>query len=178
MKNVIYTVAATQSSVFLTTLIISSLLGLLLGQVIGPISKGLSNLFSSLKLERTAKAVFGDKNENLDKPFNIPQKINSAEEIHTKSINQIIKKGKRIGFETIRILVLMIIFYFSVILLVLRPANIYSKFERDITMIYPYTSEGNIHQLRSDWVCMRSEADYIAIYKFINEVKTENNLPK
>lgn len=62
--------------------------------------------------------------------------------------------------------------------MVLRPSQLWSVFERDITMITPYVEFEQINQLKSDWVCMRQKEDYLEIYEIINAVKEDNSLPK
>jgi hypothetical protein len=56
--------------------------------------------------------------------------------------------------------------------------NLYNKFEQDMIKIAPYIEAEQVTHLRSDWVCMRSQADYDEIYDVINQVIEDNNLPK
>lgn len=178
IKNMIYSIAATQSDTFLPTLIICGILGALLGQYIRAIFKGFSTLFSSLKLERIVKQSFQGKTDILDESIASIIQANLKKDTDTKSINEIIKSGKQAGSFAIVIFILFVASYAFVILCVVTPSNIYSRFQRDVTMIYPYVNEKSVRQLQSDWVCMRSEADYIEIYEYINEIKVANSLPR
>ena len=58
---------------------------------------------------------------------------------------------------------------------ILLPDEIQEKVYNE--QIAPYVEENDVKQLKSDWVCMRSKADYDELYKYIDKIKTENNLP-
>ena len=55
--------------------------------------------------------------------------------------------------------------------------NLSNRFKQDIVKITPYVEEQEINQLESYWACMRSKAEYDAIYEYIDKMKTENDLP-
>lgn len=67
----------------------------------------------------------------------------------------------------------MIVYIF---LFILVPISMVDKFQKDITVITPYSDERTIQKLESDWVCMRSENEFIEIYDVIHKIKQENNL--
>ena len=74
-------------------------------------------------------------------------------------------------------ILIMVILAFFTELFLLFPLDLVDKFEHDITAITPYVEEPMVQQLESDWVCMRSENEYKEIYRVINEIKQEHDLP-
>lgn len=62
------------------------------------------------------------------------------------------------------------------ILFLFASTSLYETFEDDIIIISPYVEEKEILRLKSDWKLMRSKDDYIAIQKYIQDVKEEHSL--
>lgn len=59
---------------------------------------------------------------------------------------------------------------------VIRPFKLWENFELDLKVIAPYVEEGEIEQLRSEWVLMKYRSDYDAIYEDIREVQERQGI--
>lgn len=118
-----------------------------------------------------------------------PNDVNLSEkdqlDLFDKVTKNVLKKQKPKKEETsktarrgivLAILIMVILAFFTELFL-LFPLDLVDKFEHDITAITPYVEEPMVQQLESDWVCMRSENEYKEIYRVINEIKQEHDLP-
>lgn len=92
-------------------------------------------------------------------------------------INGHIKTSKRLKLMSILLVAMTIIWAFFIVIVSLIPNNIWNRFNRDITMITPYTNQETIDLLKSNWVRMKGQDDYNLIYDVIRSIKTENDLP-
>ena len=54
------------------------------------------------------------------------------------------------------------------------PALLWDTFELAVTEIAPYVEEQEIKELRSKWVTMQNQDDYIAIDNYIREIKNNH----
>ena len=93
------------------------------------------------------------------------------------SIPDLIKQGKKVGKSAILMVIMIAFMYVILTFFVGTPMALSNQFEQDIIKIAPYVEETEIKQLKSDWACMRSKADYEDIYEKINAVKDEHELP-
>ncbi len=141
----------------------------------------LRNSFSAIKktskFNKLLNTPSNDKNEALELSL---KETNEAQ--HTtlkteKELMRYIKLSKKLVKVTIALVTTSILLYMSLTFTIYKPLSLASKFELDITMIYPYVEESKIHELKSDWVSMRSKAEYIEIYDYIKLVKEKFSLP-
>lgn len=89
-----------------------------------------------------------------------------------------LKTQKKYKVESITLCVILVLYTVFVFWTFITPISKLSEFERNITMIKPYTNDKTVIMLESDWVRMRSKDDYDKIYETINKIKEENDLPK
>ncbi len=175
ISNILYTLAATHSDGALLRLIILSGFSIMVGS-------SLKNIVDSLKLYRTvvvlerksSKLSDDDKKKIYEKALD--RKKNETTIDVVEKVEKDITIGKKAGKHAFVGIVLLIVMYI-LISFYITPMNLTNKFSQDIVKITPYIEEYDIKKLESDWVCMRSKADYDKIYEVINEVKESNNLP-
>lgn len=172
--NITYTLAATRTINSLIIAFFGGLLGIFLGSIIPVFRKALAVFTSTLKLEQRIKALpneaINELNRQVASDDSEPCKKGQS------SVNGILKDHKRTSLQIILACAFLIVICFFIMMFVLVPANLHEKFDRDITIIHPYVEEQQVFQLKSDWVLMRSKADYISIYEYINMVKEKNDL--
>ena len=127
---------------------------------------------------------------HISKVYNLKKCINSGKETELFSpkakaelpldekVESLYHSATSLRNKAILLMILTLILVAGLYFFYIKPHEIWTEFERDVTMIYPYTNEDEIHRLRSDWVCMRSKNDYVEIYKIIDDIKQVNSLPK
>ena len=118
-----------------------------------------------------------------------PQELNEITEIASQereqasnspkkeSIPDLIKHGKKIGGSALQMIIALFIMYVFVQFFIFVPMSLSNEFQQDMIKIAPYVEEHEVMQLKSDWACMRSKAEYTEIYDRIDAVKKEHNLP-
>ena len=170
IENITYSLAATQTTTTLTRTIISCLLGLFLGWYSSIIYEGVSALKPTKKLEKATRS-FPHSNSTV--------KGNDTDKnAHVTPIDQqIASLSKKVKHGIFVLSITAFVIYILVHTIVLKPAQLWSDFNNDITAIAPYVEEQEILQLKSDWVCMREKSDYIEIYQTIDAIKNEHSLP-
>lgn len=174
IDNLTYALAATQSTSSLIRTIASCLLGVLLASWLTTIHKGLSAYANSRKMEKLYNQVKKGEFSGIDKYL----AERKTEESPNRQAEKSIKSGKSLGWLTVIMVLLVIFMYVFTNTAILKPSQLWSSFENDLTMIAPYVDEADILQLKSDWVCMREKADYDEIYEYIDSVKEEYALPQ
>lgn len=173
LSNTAYTIAATTADDFLSTLILAGFVGILTGSGVSSILAGISTQRAVHRMEKD----ISDKSEEelkeleaqLSKELALPEQVR---------IKDTIRSGKKLKAPLIILILLIIFLHIFLFFFVLYPSSIKNKFDRDITMIYPYVEEATIHKLRSNWVCMRSKSDYDDLYLYIDQIQIDNSLPK
>lgn len=179
IKNIVYACAATQSNLNILSIIISSAFGALICYMLIPTVKLIELYREEKKIQKAAKLLGKIR----------PNDVNLSEkdqlDLFDKVTKNVLKKQKPKKEETsktarrgivLAILIMVILAFFTELFL-LFPLDLVDKFEHDITAITPYVEEPMVQQLESDWVCMRSENEYKEIYRVINEIKQEHDLP-
>lgn len=66
--------------------------------------------------------------------------------------------------------------FILIIIFVYSPTIVKGSFDRKIIQITPYVTEERINLLKSDWVSMKSKADFKEISEYIDSVLVENGL--
>ena len=107
----------------------------------------------------------------------IQSRVINTSKIKDKDTTDIEKDVTKAGKLVAVLVIWTALFVAYILLFVYLPLNMLDTFQRNITEITPYSDEATIHQLESDWVCMRSENEYKEIYKVINKIKQEHDLP-
>ena len=92
--------------------------------------------------------------------------------------SKVSKVKKKTNFARLNLFISTVLFVTHSIVFIYIPVGIHMNFNRDITIIKPYTDTQTILLLESDWARMKSKEDYDKIYQVINEVKENNNIPK
>ena len=166
--NVLYTASAQQSDSTFVRNILSNFLWTAVIYI----------LIWSIKAFR----IIGRANKTLQQIAHIEntksQKVDlDANNKVAKSKNDLKLESVKLKMATALLIILTFLLLFLVYFAYITPNQIWAKFEQDITMIKPYVDNSKIDELRSNWVCMRSENDYTEIYAVINDVKQTNNLP-
>lgn len=176
--NVIYTLAATQTSYSLIiTITYYFVLSAFLAPIIIPFGKALRVFVKILKTEHKLKTLSDESISVLNEHttldlYDEPEPSKKEEE----TIHILIKKQKQTIIQIIFACVSAIACCFFIILFVIAPAKLREKFDRDITIIHPYVEEQQVLQLKSDWLLMKSKSDYNSIYEYMNMIKEENDL--
>lgn len=173
LNNIVYTIAATTSDDFLSMLIFSGFIGIMTASTITAIQAGVSTQRAVHRMEKSisdkSEEELKNFEEQLSRGLALPKKVR---------IKDTIRSGKRLRVPLIILILLVIFLYIFSFFFVLYPISIKNKFDRDITMIYPYVEEATIHKLESNWVCMRSKSDYDDLYRYIDQIQIDNSLPK
>ena len=176
ISNILYSSAATYSDNIVLRLILFSGFGVLIGLSTKTITDGLKIYKAALRLEKNSKNLPEDKlkeiNEQATAELEGEKKFNESETIH-----ELVQKGKKVGKGAVLIIIITAFMYLFIIFFITTPMSLSNEFEQDIVKIAPYVEENDVKQLKSDWACMRSKADYDELYKYIDKIKTENNLP-
>ncbi len=168
IRNVYYHFAAIHTESSASEMVFSLLIGLMFG-VFG----GFTPIFARF-LKYRSKKEYGDlenkSNENVEITKYEKEKLLKNEEK---------LKNTKLQYRLLTSFIILVIFTFIIVTsFVIIPADIYKKFNRDITMISPYVENHKIIQLKSKWVLMKEYNDYKEIYITIDEIKDKNNLPK
>lgn len=173
INNYTYALAAKQSSSTLIRVMIACLLGGLIAVSAITIKRGILAVWETRKIRLLYKQVKDGDTAALEKHLKEQKDVNSIEQL----MNNDSKNSKKILGATIFLLLYTVFIYVLVDTTLMRPSLLASSFESDITMIAPYVEEMDILRLKSDWVCMGDETDYIRIYEFIDDVKEKYELP-
>ena len=177
ISNILYSLAATHTDNLLLRVLLIGSFGLLAGAVAKSVVDSMRTYSKALKLEKKSKKFTECQLEEINKE--VIAELNEQEgEAAPESIAEIIERGKKLGKSAMLVIVLTISLYAFITFFVTTPMSLYNKFEQDIVKIAPYVEECEIMHLKSDWVCMRSKADYDELYKKIDAVILENGLPK
>lgn len=174
--NVLYSFAATFTDGFLLRIILFGGLSLMAGASFSTIQKGMKIYKSTITLEKKFKSIPEEKLNEI-----VAEKMLEEDAEKTKSqperIPTLIQQGKRIGKKSLAVIILTAVVFVLLIFTISIPMQLHNSFEQDLVKIAPYVEENTITQLKSDWVCMRSEAEYEEIYVTINNIKAEYSLP-
>jgi hypothetical protein len=120
--------------------------------------------------------------KKLNVPGNKPEKeklVQTKKKQDSQLELDIVRKGNR-SFAQIAIFILCIgtIFLSYVVITFILPISMKIQFEKDITLIAPYTSAHQIEILKSEWVQMKNQNDYSEIYVIIDGIIEEYSLEK
>lgn len=178
VKNWIFSCAATQSSLNIFAVIILWGLGLFIGVSLTSILDFISLFKKQKKLKKALEALCSNNNEpERHDGLKADKILNELSKIKDKDTTDIEKDVTKAGKLVAVLVIWTALFVGYILLFVYLPLNMLDTFQRNITEITPYSDEATIHQLESDWVCMRSENEYKEIYKVINKIKQEHDLP-
>ena len=177
ISNVLYALAATHTDNLLLRIILIGGFSVLVGTVAKSSIDGMKLYMRTLRLEKRTKKCSAEEIKQIDKEV-AAEENNNVNKSKPEGILETIKEGKRIGKSAIQLVILTIFSYLFLTFFVTTPMSLYNKFQQDIVKIAPYIGERDVIQLQSDWVCMRSKADYDEIYAVIDRVVEENGLPK
>lgn len=171
MQNIIYMTAATQTATTVDRLLFGSLSGLFMGTFLALIGMGFKEWFRALKLERMINKRSAATGQCERKPENPASKESES------AVKNLIAEAKHLGYKAMGVAALLIVVYLFSQIAIVKPAQLWSDFQNDITMIAPYIESHELLQLRSEWVRMRNKEDYVTLYQYIDGVKQTNNLP-
>lgn len=176
ITNVLYTLAATYTVDMIMNIMLFGAFGFLLGPVVKLIIDCIVSLKQSLQLEKKSKDV---SSEILDEIVEnaTTEKVAEQNQPNPKTFAELINKGKKFGKYGIIMIVLVVFLYVFASYFVTMPMSLANRFDKDIVQVAPYVEECEIIKLKSDWVSMRSKADYEEIYDKINAIKEEYKLP-
>lgn len=177
ISNVLYSLAATHTDNLLLRILLFGSFSVLVGTVAKSSIEGMKLYMLTLQLEKKTKKCSTEEIKKIDEKVAAEQN-NEAKQSKPNGILETIQKGKRIGKSAIQIVILTIFFYLFLTFFVTTPMSLYNKFQQDVVKIAPYVEAYEVTKLQSDWVCMRSKADYDEIYTVIDQVIDENALPK
>lgn len=177
VKNIICACAATQSNLHIFSSLITCGLGILISYYLINVMKLISAYKQIKKLQKIDKYLKEDTSDDIE----LKEKLNRE---FSELYKDTLEKGKntnKILYSKVKtVLTVFILSMFAMIvyifLFILVPISMVDKFQKDITVITPYSDERTIQKLESDWVCMRSENEFIEIYDVIHKIKQENNL--
>lgn len=177
VSNVVYSLAAMHTDNLLLRIMLYGSFGFLVGGLAKIIIEGVKLYKTTLLLEKKCKKFTNIELENiLQETFE--EENDKSETEKQNSFFKIIQNGKKIGRASIMLVVIITLIYIFLTLFVTRPMSLCNKFEQDIIKITPYIDSREISQLKSEWVCMRSKAEYDKIYERIDQVIENYDLPK
>lgn len=176
ISNVLYSLAATHTDNLLLRIILLGGFSALVGTAAKWSIEGIKLYARILRLEKKTKKYSAEEIKKIDEEIAAEQN-NAPKKSEPDGILETIKEGKRIGKSATQLVVLTLFFYLFLTFFVTTPMSLYNKFQQDMVKIAPYVEVGNVTQLQSDWICMRSKADYDEIYAVIDRVIEENSLP-
>lgn len=87
------------------------------------------------------------------------------------------KKEKELKHASIWLILISVLFFVVVFFYVVFPIHLKDNFDVSVKQISPFIEEQDRLKLESDWISMKSQADYEKISDYINSIKEENNLP-
>lgn len=177
ISNTLYSVAATYSDNTLLHILLFSGFSILAASSSKTIIDGLKTYKKAFDLQMKSKKYGPEVIEEIADAA-LANKENAKKQQERKTVPELIQNGKKIGRSAVWFIVIVLLTYFYMGFFITAPMTISNGFKNDIIKITPYVEEYDIKKLQSDWVCMRSKADYDKIYEVINGVKKEHNLPK
>ena len=143
------------------------------------ISYVLINASKALRITKTAITTAEDIIEDSNK--SVTNENKHKREVSTMEIQEeaqsIIKEAKKSRKTTIVVVTLFAFYLIAIYTFYFLPHGLWTDYQQDLTKIAPYIEQQDLNQIKSDWACMQSKEDYDAIYKRINEIKAEHNLP-
>lgn len=169
----IYYRAAIQSSVSLLGNIFPEILAVLFASFIVFLIKTFRTISKVETVDKVLKAV--EKHDSEDKNI---EELQEAK----KELEKLEKKEKRRpstkATKVLAIILLLWGIYFFVwnATCVYYPVKLWHDYQIDITQISPYITEQKEKMLNSQWVSMKSKADYDVIYQVINQTKEDCGL--
>ena len=156
----------------------SAIFGIFCGILIFTIIKGFQIAQGQIKIDKLetlitemerTEIISDIEKSNLEK---VRESISKDQK--TKQKNKI--RGKRLRGILVVISLFYIIVFAGTIAYIAIPFGMYQNFNRTVTQISPYIGNKEIQILRSKWVSMKSQEDYIEIYRYIDNVKEDNGL--
>ena len=176
ISNILYSSAATYSDNLILRIILLSGFSALVGLSTKTITDGLMIYKAALRLEKNSKKFSEDKLNEINEQATAELESEKKSK-KTETIPELVEKGKKAGKSVVQFILITAFTYLFIIFFITAPMSLSNEFEHDIVKIAPYVEENDVKQLKSDWVCMRSKADYDELYKYIDKIKAENNLP-
>lgn len=176
ISNVLYSMAATHTDNHLLRLILFGGFSVLVGTGAKASINGMKLYRNSLRLEKRTKKYSDEEIKKIDEEVAAEQNAKTRKS-KPDGILETIKEGKRIGKSAIILVILTVFIYLFLAFFVTTPMSLYNNFQQDMVKIAPHVEASAVTQLQSDWVCMRSKADYDEIYAVIDRVIEENSLP-
>lgn len=92
-----------------------------------------------------------------------------------KDIGKLKKTSKKHLLKKTITIIFQIIVIINLIVFTILPNAVKIVFDNAVVKITPYVSEVEINKLKSDWMRMESEKDYIKIDEFIEAVMESEN---
>ena len=182
IKNLIYSSAATQSNLSVLSIVLTYALAYIISSCYLIPTTSLISIYKEKKTLEKLEDLLVTMNPNSEKSEDLKEKAHlefskllkenlSKKQSHKNSDSKTIKKV----FVLATFLIVLLTLYG--ILFLLLPLNFVDRFQLAINAVTPYCDTYTIQKLESDWVCMRSEEEYQEIYKVIDEIKQEHQLP-
>ena len=106
----------------------------------------------------------------MDKPIKTEKRVHKGS---SQGANSSTKKVIWLGVKGILWSLVTCYFIFQAIII---PLMLNDTFEKHIVIVAPYTDDNTIKKLKSDWMLMKTKADYEAIDATITTILEENKL--
>jgi len=171
-SNSFFSAAARMTQTSLITFLFSALIGVAIVYVYVLLSKALG---VTKKAIVNAKDILGDIDNPKTRVSEERKKITTAA-IKNEAEN-IIKDAKKGRIITIVGIVIFVLYFAYIFLFNLLPHGLWTDYQRDLLKIAPYIEQQDLDIIKSNWVCMQSKEDYDNIYKRIDAIKNEYDLP-
>lgn len=171
-SNSFFSAAARMTQTSLITFLFSALIGVAIVYVYVLLSKALG---VTKKAIVNAKDILGDIDNPKTRVSEERKKI-TTEAIKNEAEN-IIKDAKKGRIITIVGIVIFVLYFAYIFLFNLLPHGLWTDYQRDLLKIAPYIEQQDLDIIKSNWVCMQSKEDYDNIYKRIDAIKNEYDLP-
>ncbi len=176
VSNTLYSLAATHNDNILLHVLLFGGFSILAAYSSKSIIDCLKAYKNAFDLELKCKKYGQDVLEEIA-DVALAEKINENKQIERKSVPELVQHGKKLGHSAIRLALMVLFAYLFMAFFITAPMTISNNFKSDIVKIAPYVEEYDVKKLQSDWVCMRSKADYDQIYEVIDGVKEAHKLP-
>lgn len=182
IQNYVFSSAANASSNTIIIMIFEMILGFVF-------SFSISHLVNSFVFYKDYKKIQNYKNtiKEIELSISNNPSNNEANKLRLQKVSKELEsysenlKNKGINRRKLNVIlsvfaVIIALYVVYITISIVIPVFLFDQFNRDLTMIKPYTDSRTIMLIESDWTRMKTADDYNAIYSNINKVKLDNSL--
>lgn len=156
---------------------LEALYGLFFGIVIGCIGEIIRRTLKiSNQSIKDCNELINRIKQNEYNPVETKPETSCKETVKEKAV-AVVKKAQKYKKYAIALIATIVLFIALWTGFNLLPYGLWTKYQRDLIKITPYIEQHELDIIKSKWVCMQNKEDYDDIYRQINTIKEENDLP-